>query len=418
MATANLSVYLIKASAPSEFKKYKQSRGGPPQNIFSASAAMPPHVALEMTDETVNMKVNRNTKADVVMIFMSTPDALQGYSWGDYFKSQGKTVVYGGLHPTFMPDEALEHGDAVICGEVENVLPQLLEDYTRGQLQSRYESKTPVDMRTVRPYRQDLISAKYYDNFWSVLISRGCKFKCEFCTVNQFFSEMLYRPVAAVIDEIKKAPPGWIELHSDTLTHNRDYAMELFEAMKPLKRQWVGETTIQIADDPELLKAAAEAGLQYLLIGLETPSREALKRAGKGFVKPDKVKEHLRHIHEYDIIVDSCAIFGFDEHDTSIFETAMEYFLDIELDVCAGNIMTPYPGTQLYKRLEKEGRILTRDWSQYDGTKAVYQPKQMTPKELEDGLYKFWTQFYKPSVYAKRKLNQMRNVGFGKAMYI
>lgn len=418
MSTNTLNVYLIKVSAKSEFKKYKQSRGGPPQNIFSAAAAMPDYANIEMTDETVNMKVNRKSKAELVIIFMSTPDALQGYYWGDFFKAKGKTVIYGGLHATFMRQEAWLHGDSVISGEIENVLPELLTDFAQGNVKKSYQSNEPVDLKTLKPYRQDLITPKHYNNFWSVLVSRGCQFHCEFCTVHQFFSKMLYRPVGDVIDEIKKAPSGWLELHSDTLTQDREYALELFEAMKPLKRQWVGETTIQIADDAELLKAAAEAGLQYLLVGLETPSRDALKRAGKGFVKPSKVKEHLKHIHEYDIIVDSCAIFGFDEHDTSIFDAALEYFLDIELDVCAGNIMTPYPGTQLYKRLEQEERILTRDWSKYDGTHAVYQPLSMTPEELENGLYYFWKQFYALSNVAKRKMNHVKNLGLTKALYI
>lgn len=413
-----VNVYLIKASAPGEFKKYKQSRGGPPQNIFSAAAAMPDFVNLEMTDETVNMKINKHSKADIVIIFMSTPDALQAYHWGDHFKRQGKVVVYGGLHSSFLPNEAREHGDAVIVGEIEHVIPELLNDFLTKHIKPHYQSNEPVELGSLKPYRQDLIKPKHYNDFWSVLVSRGCQFKCEFCTVHKFFQKMNYRPIESVIDELRKAPAGWIELHSDTLTQDRDYALELFAAMKGLNKKWVGETTIKLAEDAELLEAAAKSGLQYLLVGLETPSREALKRAGKGFVRPDQVKQHIKHIHEYDIIVDSCAMFGFDEHDTGIFDDAIDYFMDIELDVCAGNIMTPYPGTNLFNRLDKEGRILTRDWSKYDGTHAVFQPKNMSPEQLEKGLYKFWSHFYKPSVMAKRKFAQLRNVGLTKSMMI
>lgn len=386
-----MKIDLIKVSAPSDFKTYKKYMGSPPQNIFSAAAATPADVGIKLIDETIDMKTNLKTDADLVGLFMSTPDAIRAYELADQFKQRGKTVVFGGLHPSFMPEETLQHGDAVIIGEVEEVWEQLLQDYCNGNLQTRYERATHFDLANLNPYPMNQIPKRKYDGCWSVVVSRGCRFKCSFCLVTPFFKpKMRYRPISDVIDEIKLSGANWLELHSDNLTADRDYAMELFKALKPLKIDWVGETTINIARDDELLQLAAESGLSYLLVGLETPSQSTLKAAGKGFVKIEEVKENIRKLHEYDIIVDSAMIFGFDEHDEHIFQDSLDFAKEIDLDVGHSVIMIPFPGSRLFDQLDKEGRILTRDWSKYDGTHAVFQPKNMTTQTLEEGAWWFY----------------------------
>lgn len=412
-----MKVCVIKASAPGPYKKYKQERGGPPQNIFSIAAATPSHVELEMVDETAGMNVNLNTKADLVAIFMSTPDAIRGYSLADQLKAKRKTVVFGGLHAGFMPDEALNSGDAVMVGEAEGIWEQLLDDYQTGNLKRIYKNEIPIDLSILNPYPTHLIKPSVYDGMWSTLVSRGCEFKCSFCLVNLFFKGQRYRPVPHVVEEIRQSGADWVELHADNLTADREYAKALFKALAPLEINWVGETTVRLAEDEELLNLAVKSGLRYLLLGLETPSKKALAGAGKGFVKADEVKRNIEIFHRHNIIIDTCAIFGFDEHDTNIFRETLDFMMDVEVDICEPVIMIPFPGSRIYKQLDQEGRILTRNWALYDGSRAVFQPKQMSPEKLDNGVSWFWKKLNLSNLWFKRKATQVKNIGLWNSLY-
>jgi len=214
---------------------------------------------------------------------------------------------------------------------------------------------------------------------------------------------MRFRPIGSIVDEIKNSGAKYIELHADNLTADRDYAIELFKALKPLSINWSGETTINLANDEELLQLAAASGLHFLLVGLETPSRSALDKSGKGFVSTHDVKRQVAAFHKYNIEVDSAFLFGFDEHDKSIFNETYEFVKEIDLDSTHSVIVIPFPGTHTFKTLKNEGRILTEDWSKYDGAHAVFQPQNMTPYELEQGAYEFY-----------QKIDQLNKMKVGK----
>lgn len=390
-----MKVYLIKASQDSVFKEYKKYMASPPQNIFSVAACTPAEVEIEMCDETMDMKINFNSKADLVAIFMSTPDALRAYDIAKVFRKRGKTVVLGGLHASFLPDEAAEHADAVLIGEAENIWGNLLNDLKNGNLQPRYQCDKLVDLATLKPYPTHLIHPKNYAYYWTVMVGRGCNNGCTYCTVPPFFKEMRFRPIEHIVDEIKNCGTHYIELHADNLTADREYALELFKALKPLNIKWSGESTINFADDEELLQHATESGLHFLLVGLETPSRGALDKSGKGFVSVDSVKKQIATFHKYGVEVDSAFLFGFDEHTTSIFQETLDFVKEINLDSTHSVIVIPFPGTANYKKLKAEGRILTEDWSKYDGAHAVFQPKNMTVEELEYGAWWFYKEIQK-----------------------
>lgn len=385
-----MNAYLIKASAPSPFKEYKKYLGGPPQNLFSTAACTPSEVAISMTDETIDQKVDFASDAEVVAIFMSTPDALRAYEIADTFRSKGKTVVLGGLHTKAMPEEALQHADAVLLGETEGIWEELLEDVANGTLKKEYQRTVPVDLATVTPYPTNMLTPKDYDGSWTVLVGRGCPFTCAYCTIPGFLGKLRNRPVGQVIDEIKASGVKWVELHSDNLMANRDYAMELLSALEPLNIWWSGETNLNFVEDDELFELAARSGLKYLLVGLETLSHKALRSVGKGFQDPKHAKRWIAKLHERNIFVDSAFLFGFDQHTPEIFHDTADFVHDINIDVAHSVIVTPYPGTRLYQTLEKSDRILTKDWSKYDGANAVFEPANMTAQQLEEGAYTFW----------------------------
>lgn len=407
-----MKVYLIKASAGSSFSTYKKKSGGPPQNIFSVAAATPSYVEIEMTDETIGSKTNFKSNADVIAIFMSTPDALRAYDIAKRFRSLGKTVVLGGLHTFFMQEEALQHADALLIGEPEEIWEDLLNDFQNGVLKSKYQRKTPFNLKKLKPYPIHLIDPEKYGYMWSVVVSRGCPYHCEFCVVHKFFDEFQLRPVEEIVKELKNLKAygiEWVELHSDNLTANRKYALELFEGIKDLKMNFFSETTILIAKDDELLQAAADAGVKNLLFGIETISKSALKGQKKNFVRPEKIKEHVEKVKSYGISVSSDFLFGFDEHDENIFEETLDFINQVPFDEVYPHFVIPFPGTELFKKLEAEGRILTKDWSQYNGEHAVYQPKLITPQQLEEGTYWVWEKYKSRNQFSNllKKVSQL-----------
>lgn len=390
-----MKVCLIKACAESKFKQYKKYMGAPPQSIFSMAAATPKDIEVQMVDETVNMCVYYQDDIDLTVIFMSTPDAYRAYEIADEFKKRGKTVILSGLHTAFNRDEALEHGDALLIGECEGIWQELLKDYEKGSLKKIYQKSEPTDLSKVNPYPTHLLKKDRYNYVWSVLVSRGCSNRCNFCLVHKFFGgKIRYRPIEAIVEEIKACGCKTVELHSDYLTSDRNYAIELFKALIPLNINWVGETTIDIADDEELLNLAAKSGLKYLLVGIETPSNRALKGASKGFVDTNKTKERIEKLHRYGIIVDSAMLFGFDQHDSSIFEDTLKFVRDINLDIIHAVIPIPFPGSSLYESLDKENRIITKDWSLYDGRHVVFKHPTMSEEEIEKGMKWFENRSY------------------------
>jgi len=339
-----MKVYLIKASAGSSFSEYKKMTGGPPQNIFSAAASTSENIDIEIADETVGMKTKFSSDADLIAIFMSTPDALRAYEIADKFRKKCRIVVLGGLHTAFNQKEALLHADAIMIGEIEGIWEQLLEDVQTGNLQKKYKRTIPLDLAELRPYPTDLIPMKHYNYTWSVVVSRGCPFNCAFCLVPKFAGKIRFRPIENIIEEIRNCPAEWIELHSDNLTADREYALELFRALKPLKKKFFAETTILIGKDDELLQLAQDAGIKAMLFGIETMSKEALKDQNKGFVKPEDIKGFVKNIQSHGIMVMSDFLFGFDAHDKNVFKDTIDYIKEIGFNEVYPHLLIPYMG--------------------------------------------------------------------------
>ncbi|WP_135080162.1 radical SAM protein [Terasakiella sp. SH-1] len=413
-----MKIQLVKVSTPGDFKSYKAYVGRPPQNIFSIAAATPTQHQLELIDETANQKFKPKRTTDLVALFAATPDITRTYELANKLRKKNIPIVIGGLHASFLPDEALQYCDAVLVGEAEQSWNQLLNDFEAGQLENIYRATGDIDMNGLSPYPLDNLPVYEHNGSWSVLAARGCKFKCEYCTVHKFFPNYRHRPVEQVIDEIRQSKVDYLEIHADNLISDRQYALELFHALKDLNIAWTGEATLNIAEYDDILEVAAQSGLNYLVVGLESCSKAALKNAGKGFIKLDKAKEYVRKLHDYHIAVDSCMLFGFDEHDPTIFEETLNWVEEIELDVVHPNIMTPFPGTDLFARMEKEGRILTYDWSKYDCSHAVFRPKQMSPDELEAGVQWFYDKHTSWKRTLKRKANHVKNLGWEGASYL
>ncbi len=326
-----------------------------------------------------------------------TPLAKRGYAIADRFRENSIPVVMGGFHATWLPEEAGEHADSVVLGEAEPSWLRLLEDFKAGSLQKYYRSEGKADLKGLPIPRRDLLKKKGYFFTNTMQISRGCPFQCSFCSVTAFFGHTYrMRPLDEVRKEVENLLEGqdFIFFVDDNIIGNVEYARILFAFLKGLKVKWVSHSSINIADDEDLLASAADSGCHGLFIGFESLSQETLKRHHKTSNRVDRYKEQIRKIHDRGIGIEGSFVFGSDEEDPSVFPRVVEFCEETKIDAAVFAILTPYPGTRIYERFLKEGRILSRDWDLYDMDHVVFRPKNMSVEQLQDGHDRANRRFY------------------------
>lgn len=414
-------VYLITAeSYESRFVRYRRIIRFPQLTMPLLAAYTPSHWEVIHADEIVQ-KVNFDLPCDLVGITANTPAAVHAYKLAKEFRKRGRKVVIGGPHATLMPEEAASHADAAVVGEADLIWPKILEDFEQGKLKSIYKSDVLPTLKNMPAPRWDLIQGRSYGKGVTIA-TRGCPFACEYCTIPQMYQrKMRYRPVNEVVKEVSNMPGRALILWDDNISANRRYAKELFAGLIPLKRWWTSQATMDCAEDDEFLSIAAKSGCKALFMGFETISQASLLGANKNHNTSARFKEVIRKLHSYGIAVQAGIVFGFDEEDRSIFRSTVEYYRDAGLDSATISVLIPFPNTPLFKRLDAQGRILTKDWSKYDGKKnVVYQPAQMSPHELLMGMEWAARQFYSiPSIAQRMSLSKTglwwnipRNLGY------
>ncbi len=341
--------------------------------------------------------VDLDAPVDLVGITCSTPNASHVYRMADAFRVRGRLVVLGGPHPTLLPDEARPHADALVIGEAENTWPQLLEDLTRGGLQPEYRScpGEPPSLVHLPTPRRDLIAGRG----WladTVIATRGCPHRCHFCNLRQIYApDLRFRPVEEVAAEIRGLRSPFFAFWDDQLFMDRDYAHRLFKAMEGLNRRWAAMVTQDSVSDDRLLAAAARAGCTCLFLGLESFSEASLASVNKAFNRVEGYGDAIARIHTHGISVQAGIVFGFDGDDTSCFERTLDLITRMGLDGATVSILTPFPQTEIFRKLNESGRLLTQDWSYYNGKTAItFRPAQMSPEELWNGYMWFRRQFF------------------------
>jgi len=341
--------------------------------------------------------------ADLIGMTVITGCAPRTYELSRHFRSQGIPVVLGGPHITLAPDEAQNHADAIVVGYAEEEWPKLLRDFMNGTMKQRYTQSDTLSLETSPlPDRKILPRWKYLTSH-VFEATRSCIHGCEFCVAPSAWGrKQLKKPVSHIIDDMKRLRTKKAIFVDLNLISDRDYALELFAGLKPLKIQWYGLSTTLLCKDMELLDAAAESGCRGLLMGLESINAPNLRGIRKGFNKPDDYREVVKLLHDRRIALQGCFVFGLDSDTPDIFEETAHFAVDAGIDLPRFAIATPFPGTPLYTRLENEGRIVDRDWSNYDGQHVVFQPKSLTASELQRGTAKAWQIAYSWRNIAKR----------------
>ncbi|MBU2590943.1 MAG: B12-binding domain-containing radical SAM protein, partial [Nitrospinae bacterium] len=287
-----------------------------------------------------------------------------------------------------------------------------VEDFRSNRLKPFYQSKSP-DLTSLPLARRDLLRKERYITTDIIQASRGCPFKCDFCSLGFIYGYgHRTRPVGDVIKEIEAFGDSILVFWDDNIIGSPLYAKELFKRLIPYKKKWFGQCSINITRDKELLHLAAQSGCIGLFVGVESVSQESLETVSKGFNKVGSLKEDIKKIHDEGIAVFAGMIFGFDTDDKDIFKRTVEIANKVALDGASFSILTPYPGTPFFKRMESEGRILHRDWPKYNSDHVVFVPKMMSPEELQEGHNWVNRQFYSMPSILIRLLQSRTQLGY------
>jgi radical SAM superfamily enzyme YgiQ (UPF0313 family) len=375
----------------------------PLAGLLAVAACIPrDQYEVVLTDENIE-PIDFGLKADLVGISAMTAYVNRGYEIADAFRARGVPVVMGGVHPSFMPQEALKHCDAVVIGEVELVIGKLLSDLKQGAMRGIYKSNELHSMVGMPMPRYDLLKKNRYVNRTFVQTSRGCHQGCTFCAEPLMNGlKFRYRPVDEVIREIEECGSRTVSINDADFFGTPDRPKEVMRALKGRGIRWQAGVTSKLAQDDRMLELAAESGCFMLSIGFESISRGTLKSVHKHVNQPETFAALVEKLHSHGIMVFGLFMFGFDGDSPSVFDETVAFNIAAKYDACAYSTLTPYPGTLTWYELKKARRIVSYDWSKYDQGHVVYLPARMTAGELCMGASRAYERFYSPSSIAGR----------------
>jgi radical SAM superfamily enzyme YgiQ (UPF0313 family) len=383
---------------------FKKSLRYAPLTLTTLTSLAPSELAPEfqLYDEGIQ-DIPLDLDADLIGMTVITGTSKRAYELSRHFRQRGIPVVLGGPHVTLIPEEAQRQADSIVVGYAEETWPQLLRDFAAGRMQSRYTQRPDLRLDNLPFPERHRLNSKHYLTMDVFEATRSCGHACEFCVAPAAWGRKQYqKPVGYVVEDIQRQGAKKLIFIDLNLISDRHYASELFTALIPLKVSWFGLSTTLIAHDLELLDLMARSGCRGLLIGFETVLQDNLKSVRKAFNMSVSYGDVMRLLHDRGISVMGCFVFGMDHDTPEVFERTAQFVVDTHIDLPRFALATPFPGTPLYRRLEAEGRILTRDWELYDGQHVVFQPARLTVQELQEGHERAWKFAYRYRSIARR----------------
>lgn len=346
---------------------------------------------VDVVDENSQV-VSYEEQYDLVMISFETSSAFSAYRHGDAFRKHGAYVVMGGYHATALPEEVGEHCDTVIIGPGEIAIPEFIHDFQNGCPKPQYCRREVCASDFTVPARDKMTLRKKL-KIPAIIANRGCGNVCKYCSMRVMWKSCP-RPVEDVVNEIKALHTKMLIFYDPNFFADREYALALMEAIKPLKILWASNATADLGYDHDLMQAAYESGCRGVLLGLESMNTGSLKSVAKRFRDADKYKEIIDNLHSHGLAVNGCFVLGFD-NDTEEELLALPERVDrLGLDMCRYAVLTPYPGTRLFEEYERDGRILTKEWDLYTQHNTVFQPTNFTPERLNEIYREVWKRSY------------------------
>src|SRR5215475_12805508 len=368
----------------------------PPLGLATLAAYTAPEDEVTITDEHVE-KLRTDDEPDLVLIQVYITSALRAYRIADSYRKKGCYVVLGGLHVTSLPDEAAQHADTIFLGPGEDTWPQFLRDLRNNEPKKRYQSQRR-SLLELPPVRRDLIKRHLYLVPNSIVVSRGCPYVCDFCYKEAFFKggrSFYTQTVDSALGEIERLPGRHLYFLDDHLFGNTQFASTLFDGMRGMGRLWQAAGTVNSVLQPKLLEKAVNCGLRSLFVGFETTNISNLRGQRKTQNLHSDYRDVVRRLHYLGVMVNGSFVFGMDDDDETVFERTVEWAISEGIETSTFHILTPYPDTALFARMEQEERILHSNWDLYDTRHTVFQPKLLTPAQLESGYWKAYKDFYR-----------------------
>jgi radical SAM superfamily enzyme YgiQ (UPF0313 family) len=366
----------------------------PPLSLMTIAGLTPDGWEITLRDEHVE---SAEVEGDVDLVGIQTyiSSAARAYELADQWRRRGAKVVLGGLHPTSLPYEAAEHADAVCIGPAETAWPEILDDFEQGRLRKFYRGRCEGSAALTAIPRRDLMNPRAYLVRHTMVTSRGCPHSCDFCYKSSFWGAKYYeqRPMADIERELSQIDDHLVFFLDDNLLGNRRHARALFDVLRGSGIVWQAAASLDVARDPRYLDEAYKAGCRSLFLGFESISPENMRSNNKPVNATTDYADTCRRFHDAGIMINGSFVFGFDCDGPDVFERTVEFADRNKLLTASFHVLTPLPGTPAFARLESEGRILHRDWSRYDTCHAVFQPRRMTPEQLDDGYAQAKRQF-------------------------
>jgi radical SAM superfamily enzyme YgiQ (UPF0313 family) len=394
----------------------------PPMALLSLAAVTPPEVEVTIVDERIQ-PIDYNAEADLIGISIITITACHSYDIAARFRRRGIPVVFGGIHATVLHEESLQHGDAVVIGEGERVWPRLLEDAMEGKLKRTYQSQKMVHLETLPPPPFHIL--KYPERYIGTKVvraSRGCPYRCSFCTTGTSIGRAYRkRPVEDIIREIESRPGRYLCFLDDNLGVDRRWAKALFRALQPLKLKWYGAVSLNALEDEGFIREAARAGCIYLGIGFESINAQTLKAMNKRKTNnPDRYRTIIRNIHRHGISIVGYFLMGYDTETAQDYRRLGDFLLQTGIDIPSISALTPYPGSPICRRLEKEGRILHRQWNHYYSRwwDLAFQPLQMTREAVYENYLELIERLFSVNAVLKRCLPHLIRFNLISLIYV
>ncbi len=383
-----------------------------PLAIAVLAALTPPDIQRAFYDDRLEA-IPYDEPTGLVAINVESYSARRAYQIAKKFRDRGVKVVMGGFHATLLPGEVMQYADAVVVGAGEPVWRTLLEDFQKGEMKRKYEGNGENSFSPVLPDRS-IYKDKKYTRVTLIEAGRGCPHHCEFCSICQFFKrKYIPRPVEDVVRELKSLDARHVFFIDDNLVVSRDHTIKLLKALIPLKLVWVGQVSLSIAKDPEILTLLRRSGCNGVLIGFESLNKENLRAMGKNInAVVEDYRESLKILREHRFAIYATFLFGYDNDTEASFEETLRFSLEQNFFFTAFNHVVPFPGTPLYQRLEKEGRLLYDKWwlsEKYRFGEVAFKPKTMLPRQLAGYCLEYRNKFYSFSSILKRGLDFRAN---------
>ncbi|GHV43865.1 B12-binding domain-containing radical SAM protein [Bacteroidia bacterium] len=367
----------------------------PPLGLATLAAYLSENDEVELIDQHVE-KLNLDDEPDLVLIQVYITNALRAYKIADHYRAKGCYVLLGGLHVTSLPNEAAAHADSIFLGPAEESFPRFLNDFRNRQPQKIYVSKIRT-LENLPPVRRDLIKREKYLVPNSLVVSRGCPHHCDFCYKDAFFEggkSFYTQKVDDVLAEIQRLSGKHLYFLDDHLLGNQQFAASLFEGMRGMNRVFQSAATVDSILRGNLIEKAAEAGLRSVFVGFETLSPENLRQSNKKQNLQKDYEKAVQRLHSLGIMINGSFVFGLDDDDKDVFKRTVDWGVKNAITTATYHVLTPYPSTRLFQKMENDGRILTKDWNLYDTRHVVYQTKNLSKEELERGYDWAYKEFY------------------------